>query len=194
MLCVGINLITLCVKDIKMSRSRYKFIEKDQPHFLTCTVVNWINVFGNPEAAHIILDSLRFLQSEERIKLFAYVIMEHHIHLVAQAENLEKEIMNFKSFTARKIIDYYIERNHKDILKQLSYYKKHHKTDRDHQFWQEGSHPEYIQNVEMMTQKIEYIHNNPVRSGYIDEQIHWRYSSARNYNDQEGLIDVTTEW
>ncbi len=177
-----------------MSRSRYKFIEKDQPHFLTCTVVNWINVFGNPEAAHIILDSLRFLQSEERIKLFAYVIMEHHIHLVAQAENLEKEIMNFKSFTARKIIDYYIERNHKKFLKQLSYYKKHHKTDRDHQFWQEGSHPEYIQNVEMMTQKIEYIHNNPVRSGYIDEQIHWRYSSARNYNDQEGLIDVTTEW
>ncbi len=177
-----------------MSRSRYKFIEKDQPHFLTCTVVNWISVFGNPEVAQIILDSLQFLQSEERIKLFAYVIMEHHIHLVAQAENLEKEIANFKSFTARKIIDHFIEIDHKRILKQFSYYKKNYKTDRDYQFWQEGSHPEYIQDVEMMTQKIEYIHNNPVKCGFVDEQIHWRYSSAINYYNQEGLIDVITEW
>jgi len=46
----------------------------------------------------------------------------------------------------------------------------------------------------MMVQKIEYIHNNPVRRGYVDEPQHWRYSSASNYAGTGGLIEVTTEW
>jgi hypothetical protein len=32
----------------------------------------------------------------------------------------------------------------------------------------------------MMLQKLEYIHLNPVKRGYVDETVHWRYSSARN--------------
>jgi len=50
----------------------------------------------------------------------------------------------------------------KTILEQLAFYKKVHKTDRSYQFWQEGIHPELIQNEEMMRQKVDYIHNNPV--------------------------------
>jgi hypothetical protein len=46
----------------------------------------------------------------------------------------------------------------------------------------------------MLLQKIEYIHNNPVRRGYVDEPKHWRYSSARNYEGKEGLLDVKTDW
>ncbi|MDO9578515.1 MAG: hypothetical protein Q7J16_11575 [Candidatus Cloacimonadales bacterium] len=177
-----------------MARTRYKFIEKDQPHFITCTVVNWICVFGKQEVAQIILDSLNFLQKEKRLLLFAYIIMEHHVHLIAKAENLEKEIANFKSFTARSIIDYYKETGQVQILKQLTVFKEKYKTDRDYQFWQEGNHPEQIQNYDMMQQKVEYIHNNPVRVGYVDEPIHWRLSSARNYEGMQGLIDVETDW
>lgn len=46
----------------------------------------------------------------------------------------------------------------------------------------------------MMRQKIEYIHNNPVKRGYVDKPTDWRYSSARNYAGMEGLIPVTTKW
>ena len=45
-----------------------------------------------------------------------------------------------------------------------------------------------------MRQKIEYIHNNPVKRGYVDKQEHWRYSSARNYLGMEGLIDIDKNW
>jgi len=51
-----------------------------------------------------------------------------------------------------------------------------------------------IQNDEMMWQKLEYIHNNPVERGYVDDPLHWRYSSARNYAGQKGLVPVTTQW
>jgi hypothetical protein len=46
----------------------------------------------------------------------------------------------------------------------------------------------------MMRQKLEYIHNNPVKRGYVDDPKHWRYSSARNYAGTPGLIEVATMW
>ncbi|HEV7999545.1 MAG TPA: hypothetical protein VGP63_06685 [Planctomycetaceae bacterium] len=46
----------------------------------------------------------------------------------------------------------------------------------------------------MMWQKLEYIHNNPVARGYVDDPLHWRYSSARNYAGLPGLIEVVKDW
>lgn len=87
-----------------MGRSRYHVLG-NQPHFLTCTVVNWIPLFSKVELAQIVLDSLSFLQRQQRLALYGYVLMENHLHLIASAVNLSKEIGNFKSFTARSIID-----------------------------------------------------------------------------------------
>ncbi|WP_242021812.1 hypothetical protein [Microcoleus sp. FACHB-831] len=76
------------------------------------------------------------------------------------------------------------------MLEQLKFYKLRHKTDQDYQVWQEGFHPQAILSEEMFIQKLEYIHNNPVRRGYIDDPAHWRYSSYRNYMGQPGLLQV----
>jgi REP element-mobilizing transposase RayT len=138
-----------------MSRSRYKIFETDYPYFLTCTVVGWLPVFTRSETVQIVLDSWRFLQDNHRIELYGYVVLENHVHLIASAENLSKEIGDFKSFTARKIIDFLEERKVETLLEQLRWHKARNKTDRDYQLWQEGSHPQQIQNVEMMRQKLE---------------------------------------
>jgi putative transposase len=80
------------------------------------------------------------------------------------------------------------------LLEQLRYFKLRHKVDQRYQLWQEGSHPKEIGSDEMLVQKLEYAHNNPVKRGYVDDPLHWRYSSARNYARQRGLIDVCTDW
>jgi len=59
---------------------------------------------------------------------------------------------------------------------------------------QEGSHPELIQGEKMMRQKLEYMHYNPVKRGYVDDPAHWRYSSARNYAGQDSLLKICMEW
>ena len=46
----------------------------------------------------------------------------------------------------------------------------------------------------MMRQKLETMHNNPVKRGCVDELVHWRYSSARNYAGMQGLGAVSTAW
>jgi putative transposase len=177
-----------------MTRTRYKICEATQPHFLTCTVVGWTPVFTRPETVQIVLDSWRFLQESRGLAVFGYVILENHLHMIAFADELAKVIAEFKSFTARQIIDLLEARNVETLLQQLKLQKARHKTDRTYQFWQEGSHPQAILDDEMMWQKLEYIHNNPVERGYVDDPLHWRYSSARSYAGQQGLLAVTTDW
>jgi hypothetical protein len=51
-----------------------------------------------------------------------------------------------------------------------------------------------IENDEVLRQKLDYIHQNPVKRGYVDLAEHWRYSSARNYAGQDGLLPVFMDW
>lgn len=176
-----------------MPRSRYRIFEDCYPYFMTCTVVGWLPIFTHPEAVEMVLDSLRFLQRERGLQLFGYVIMENHLHLIARADGLAERIGQFKSFTARNIIDLLIQRQ-SGLLNELRFQKRNHKSDGEFQFWEEGSHPQQIDSDAMMEQKLEYVHNNPVRRGYIDDPTHWRYSSARNYARRAGLLDVVTDW
>ena len=178
-----------------MARSRYRFLPDDPaPYFITVTTVNWLPLFGNMEIARIVLDSLRFLMAKQRLILHAYVIMENHLHLVAGSEDLSRVIGDFKSFTARKCIDYYKEQHIDFVLDQLASLKMKTKVDREYQFWQEGSHPQRIMDEAMLRQKIDYIHYNPVRRGYIDLAEQWRYSSARDYLGIPGVLPVCMEW
>ena len=177
-----------------MSRNRYRIYETGNPYFLTCTIVGWLPVFTRPDCVEIVLNSWKFLQKSGRMTLYGYVVLENHLHFIAQNENLSKEVGDFKSFTARKIIDWLEARGETTLLRQLAHEKATHKTDRSFQLWQEGSHPKEIISDEMMDQKMEYLHRNPVNRGYVDEPLHWRYSSARNYHGLQGLVDVTTDW
>ena len=134
------------------------------------------------------------MQRNRDFKLFGYVILENHLHLIASAPALDKAIKESKSYTARQIVDLLERRAARVLLKQMQSEKLSHKLQSEYQVWQEGSHPQQIQNDEMMWQKLEYIHNNPVERGYVDDPLHWRYSSARNYAIQAGLIEVMTDW
>lgn len=173
-----------------MGRSRYKVYEPTHPHFITCTILHWIPIFTNQESVQIVLDSLKYLQTNHNLKLFAYVILENHLHLVASSDDMTKDIARFKSYTAREIINLLKTKNVTTILEQLEFYKKAHKVDREFQLWQEGMQPKLIQSEKMMLEKIEYIHNNPIKRGYVDEASHWRYSSARDYEGIDGLLEI----
>jgi len=182
------------IKGEFMGRSRYKIYEPTAPYFLTCTIINWIPIFTRPATVQIILDSFAYLQQERNVKLYAYVILENHLHWIVQADDLPKEITSFKSYTAKMIVRYFEEHNVKKILQQFHFYKKNHKQDRQYQVWEEGSHPQLLNSMDMLVQKIDYIHFNPVKRGCVDKPEDWRYSSAINYAGKESLIKVYQTW
>jgi REP element-mobilizing transposase RayT len=174
-----------------MGKSRYKIVtDGNEPYFLTCTVVNWLPLFGNPAIAEIVLGSLRFMHENGRLQVHGYVLMENHLHMVASSSDLEKEVGDFKSFTARKCIDWYRQHEKTWALKQLAFHKAPHKAGQQYQLWQEGYHPQLIYSEAVLINKLEYIHHNPVKRGYVDEAEYWRYSSARDYAGREGLVPI----
>ncbi|MCX6072911.1 MAG: transposase [Campylobacterales bacterium] len=146
------------------------------------------------ETVQIVLDSLKYLQKSDNLKIYAYVILENHLHLIASSDDISKSMQKFKSFTAKEILYYLQKQNAKTILDQLAFYKKAHKIETSYQLWQEGIQPKCIQNEAMMIERVNYIHQNPLKRGYVDEAKHWRYSSARDYEEIEGLLEVERLW
>jgi putative transposase len=177
-----------------MPRSRYRVFETSYPYFLTSGITAWMPVFSEPRYVEVVADSWRFLQRERAVQIFGYVVMENHLHLIASGPHLAEDIGRFKSFTARKIIDDLASSGRLTLLDELRFYKERHKLDQEFQLWQEGSHPQQIQCGEMMLQKLQYIHNNPLRRGYVSDPTHWLYSSARNYAGLSSMIEIETNW
>ena len=177
-----------------MPRSRYQVLHNQYPHFMTATINHWLPVFTRPDTMNIVLDSWRFLQRNSGFEIFGYVILENHLHLVARSQNLSGDIQRFKSYSAKEILAYLRAQQAAGLLGLLEFFKRSHKTESTYQVWEEGSHPQMIADDTVLKQKLDYMHQNPVKRGYVDLPEHWRYSSARNYAGQEGLIEVCTAW
>ena len=124
-----------------MARSNFKFYENEYPYFLTCSILDGIDLFSDPRISQIILDSFTFLQSEMQVKMYGYVIMHNHIHFIVEGEDLSEDIRRLKSFTAREIIRYLESTNRLIFLERLKRGKRNHKKESTFQIWEEGSYP-----------------------------------------------------
>ncbi len=177
-----------------MGRSRYEIYEPTSPHFVTCTILHWLPIFTRVQSTQIIFDTIKFLQNKDNLKIYAYVILENHLHMVLSSDDLHKTMQSFKQYTAKQILELLKQENAKTILDQLMFYKKANHKDKTYQVWEEGYQPKLIQDDKTMVQKINYIHQNPLKRGYVDEAWHWRYSSARDYEGMSGLVEIERFW
>jgi putative transposase len=171
-------------------RSRYKIVELEAPHFITCTIVGWLPIFTRTKYLDIITASLSFCREQKGLSLHAYVIIDNHLHLMVSADNLSQVIRDFKRHTAKEILAVARQEDKQWLLKQFEFFKSVLKSDSQHQVWQEGFHPQAITTEDMLRQKLEYIHYNPVRIGLVDRPEDWRYSSARDYFGQAGVLAI----
>ncbi|MEW6658487.1 MAG: transposase [Thermodesulfobacteriota bacterium] len=171
-------------------RSRYKIVEVEAPQFITCTIVGWLPVFTREKYLEIITTSLNFCRQQKGLRLHAYVILDNHLHLVVSGDDLSQVMRDFKRHTAKEIQEVARQDNKQWLLKQFEFFKGAQKVKSRHQVWQEGFHPQAIIGEEMLRQKIEYIHYNPVRVGLVDRPEDWRYSSAREYLGQDGVLEI----
>ena len=173
-----------------MGRNHYQILNDQYAYFYTATVMGWQPVFTRQESVQILLDSFVWLQTHTNFRLHTYVILENHLHFIATSEQHSQRIQQFKSYTARRILDLLQERKATTLLQKFTYYKLRDKKQSDYQFWQEGTHPEEMSNETVLTQLLGYIHFNPVKRGYVDLPEHWRYSSAHDYMGLEGLVPI----
>ena len=162
-------------------RSRYYVREKDQAHFITSTIVEWLPVFTSSECCDILVQSLDYCRREKGVRIYAWVIMENHFHAVLHADELSRAVTDLKKFTARRLLARLQTERRGWLVDRLIANRAAHKHDSIAQVWQEGFHPQALYSDETMLQKIDYIHANPVRRGWVTASEHWRYSSAHEW-------------
>jgi len=171
-------------------RSIYKIHDQEGVYFITSTVVEWIPIFTSKPYFDILISSIQYCQEHFDLAIFAWVILENHFHMVCAAPESSKVIQSLKRHTAKILIQRLEEDRKKWILDLLTFYKKRHKTGSEHQFGQEGVHPQQISSIEILNQKIEYVHFNPVKRGYVTEPEHWIYSSACDHSGKKGIVEI----
>ena len=174
-------------------RSRYRVNEPRFAHFITSSIVEWIPIFSSSGCCDILVESLRFCREHKALQLHAWVILPTHLHAIVSAPDLSGVIADFKKFTARRILERLDEKRCDWLLNQLSYYRAAHKAT-THQVWQEGFHTQAMLSDEMMLQKLDYLHHNPVRAGFVTAPEHWRYSSAHAWLPGAGPLIECDPW
>ncbi len=175
----------------------HKIVNQNAMHFVTFTVVGWIDVFTRDDYRKIIIDSLIFCQKERGLTINAYVIMSNHIHLICYVKDpflLSDVIRDFKKFTSKAVIDC-IQKNDKESRKEwmirlFEYYAKYNKNNKTHQFWQQESKPIELESPKWINQKLAYIHLNPVVNGIVQEPEAYAYSSAGDYLGKTGYLEI----
>jgi len=150
--------------------------------FFTATIHRWKPLLYSDQFKEIIISSLRYLSEKKRIRVYCFVIMPNHIHLIVKLlENVtvkETALCSLLKFTGHQF-----KRNLFSQRPQILKTYCVDEDDRKYRFWSDSTHRLEIYTDEMFTQKADYVHNNPVSGKWrlVDNPINYHYSSLRYY-------------
>ena len=173
----------------------YHINEPEGLYYVTLQVIDWIDVFTRPAYKEMIVENLAYCQKHKGLNLFAYVVMSNHVHLLVQSQNanLSDTLRDFKSYTSKIILDAIEQGNESRktwMLRQFAQAAGKHRRNSHYQFWTHENHAEHIYSDKFIEQKIEYIHQNPVRASYVRLPEDYIFSSASNYAGLPSVLEV----
>jgi len=174
----------------------YKINNPEGIYFITFAVLEWVDVFTRQRYRDIILESLRYCQREKTLIVYAYCIMSNHLHLILASggkEKLSDILRDFKKYTSSQIlksIQNEPESRRNWILWIFKAAGKKNSNNKNYQFWRQDNHPEELFSNDFKEQKLNYIHQNPVREGIVEVPEQYIYSSARDYAGIKGILEI----
>jgi REP element-mobilizing transposase RayT len=175
---------------------KYKFHDPEGIYFVTLTVVFWIDLFSRRDYKYLIIESLAYCQNKKGLVIHAWCIMDSHIHLIISRsgqESLSSILRDFKKYTSKQIVDLILKTSESRrawLLKAFEDAAKKLKRNSKYKVWKDGNHPILLDTNNMMEQRLNYVHQNPVETGIVEEAEHYVFSSARDYTGKKGLLEV----
>jgi REP element-mobilizing transposase RayT len=174
----------------------YQFRDKTGIYFLTFTIVDWVDLFSRKIYRDILIESLNFCIKKKHAIVYGYVIMTNHMHIILQSEagDISGLVRDYKKWTAIKLIEAVQgepESRRDWLLHRFAYYASLRNTNYHYQIWTHDNHPEDIISHKFFLQKLNYIHQNPVRAGWVEKEEDYVYSSAGVWYGKKGLVPIT---
>ncbi len=174
---------------------KWKVRDNAEPYFVTFAVNGWIDVFTRNLYRNIFCESIAYCQEHKGLELYAWVLMTNHVHMIigsAGERAISDIVRDLKKYTSVHIVRAVIandQESRKEWMLQIfgqsaTDSAKHDKF----LFWQEQYHPIQLSDATIFKQKMDYIHDNPVRAGFVSEPEHYLYSSAIDFCGGKGLL------
>jgi putative transposase len=184
----------LTIKGINPMPHEFQISHDSQALYITLTTQHRLPVFRTDGLKTVICNAISEARQSAGFLLFAYVIMLEHVHLMTDQPKPVSEVLRIlKGITAHRVINYLKENNHLVSLAKL----QHQVRERNyrHFLWQRERNVFPIFSEGMFMQKVNYIHNNPVRAGFVEQPIDYHWSSARIWRrcpveNEPLLVDV----
>jgi REP element-mobilizing transposase RayT len=178
---------------------KYKMRETDKAYFVTLTVVDWLDVFTHKNHKLKLVESIIYCQKHKGLEIYGWCLMTNHLHMIAKAvgqQTLPEILRDFKNYIAKVIIQQIEEEPESRkawMLARFKYNGKYLKRIEKYKFWQDGNHAEKIYSNKIFYQKLDYIHNNPVKELIVTQPEDYYFSSARNYAGLDFVLPVVLE-
>ena len=174
----------------------YRIKDPFRAYYITLTVIDWVDVFTRKDYRDILIDSLQYCMREKGLQMYEFVIMSNHAHLIMASDKvpLPDILRDFKKFTAKKIIEAIIHGNESRkewMLKKFAFAGNRNSNNTNYQFWQQDYHAVELSTKKMWDQRVQYIHNNPVRAGIVENVEDYVYGSARFYYGRKCLLELS---
>lgn len=143
---------------------------KSEIYFVSLTIQKWYYIFDRHDRWEVLLKALQYYQKNNDLKIYAWVFMLNHIHLIFQIEDSINFLRSFKSYTSHQLKEN-IQSTEPNVLKIFKFKDGYH-------IWRKNNFPELIQSEDFFFQKVKYIEDNPVKKEYVYNPEDWKYSSA----------------
>jgi putative transposase len=158
-------------------------------YFWTATIHQWIPLLDNDEYKQLIVSYLKKLSEEGFITVYAFVIMPNHMHLIWQQQRLNgKELpkSSLLKFTGHEFLK-------KAKMEGRSHLFAVQAANKKHEIWQRDSLGIQLYSYRVMRQKLDYLHQNPVRGKWqlAQDYLGYQWSSVRFYEtgiDEFGFL------
>ena len=162
-------------------------VQYNNLYFLTGTIHQWHNLLASDDNKYILLDSLLFLTKAGQGVIYAFVILDNHIHVLFEV---------IPPFTKSKLLYAFFSHTSKELLRAISEDDKQnfrvHRSNKKLQIWKPNSLCVEIITQKFLRQKINYIHKNVERQGLDPDS--YAYSSWPSYRDGSPKFDFVTLW
>jgi REP element-mobilizing transposase RayT len=158
--------------------TKFQLSRDSQALYITVVAKDRLPVFQSDAIKSVTCHAIDEARHSGGFLIFAYVIMPDHLHLLTDCPDTAADVLRrIKGLTARRVIDYLKEQGFQNSLAKL----RHEEWKRKHSYslWQQEKNVLSIFSEGMFMQKVNYIHQNPVRANLVDRAIDYRWSSAR---------------
>ena len=176
---------------MKPPQTRKSDMEIGEVYFWTSTIVEWKRLFKNDSYKQVVIDCLKNLVERKCIAVYGFVIMPNHVHFIWEMLTKNGKEMPDTSFT--KFTAHEFKRDLKEKYPQVLEIFKTNKNDREYQFWQRDALAIRVFLPELVLQKLNYSHNNPLQDHWklADSPENYKWSSAKFYEtgiDEFGFL------